>query len=231
MTNSETTEKHNHTSQGVSTEPDDGIRVVVADASHEKYVDTILQTITESAKVRGSGIASRTHEYLAKKMAERKAIIALDQNDEFAGFCYIESWEDKHYVANSGLIVLPKYRGHHLATRIKKVAFTLSRLRWPNAKLFGLTSQIAVMRINTMLGYVPVTFAQLTQDDAYWAGCGTPEQPRCVNCDVLARTGHKYCVCTAMLYDPAQHVGEPLPVQLPDDIVKMAQEAARKNLR
>lgn len=212
-------------------ETDDGIRVVVADASHEKYVDTILQTITDSAKVRGSGIASRTHEYLAQKMAERKAIIALDKDDEFAGFCYIESWEDKHYVANSGLIVVPKYRGHHLATRIKKVAFTLSRLRWPKAKLFGLTSQIAVMRINTMLGYVPVTFAQLTQDDAYWAGCGTPEHPCCVNCDVLARTNRKYCVCTAMLFDPEEHVGEPLPVQLPDDIVKMAQEAARKDMR
>ena len=117
------------TESSFSKEPDDGIRVIVADASHEKYVDTILETITESAKVRGSGIASRTHEYLATKMAERKAIIALDKNDEFAGFCYIESWEDKHYVANSGLIVVPKYRGHHLATRIKKVAFTLSRLR------------------------------------------------------------------------------------------------------
>lgn len=212
-------------------ESDDGIRVVVADASHEKYVDTILQTITDSAKVRGSGIASRTHEYLATKMAERKAIIAIDKNDEFAGFCYIESWGNKHYVANSGLIVVPKYRGHHLATRIKKVAFTLSRLRWPKAKLFGLTSQIAVMRINTMLGYVPVTFVQLTQDDAYWAGCGTPEHPCCVNCDILARTNRKYCVCTAMLFDPDEHVGEPLPVQLPDDIVKMAQEAERKEMR
>ncbi len=212
-------------------ETDDGIRVVVADASHEKYVDTILQTITDSAKVRGSGIASRTHEYLAQKMAERKAIIALDKDNEFAGFCYIESWVDKHYVANPGHIVVPKNRGHHLATRIKKVAFTLSRLRWPKAKLFGLTSQIAVMRINTMLGYVPVTFAQLTQDDAYWAGCGTPEHPCCVNCDVLARTNRKYCVCTAMLFDPEEHVGEPLPVQLPDDIVKMPQEAARKDMR
>jgi len=208
----------------------DGLRVLVADASYEKYVDIILETITESAKKRGSGIASRTHEYLAQKMRERKAIIALDADDEFAGFCYIESWENKQYVANSGLIVVPKYRGNHLATRIKMVAFTLSRLRWPKAKLFGLTSQIAVMRINTMLGYVPVTFAQLTQDEAYWAGCGTPEEPRCINCDVLARTGRKYCVCTAMLYDPADHVGDPLPVQLPDDVVKMAQEAAAKNL-
>lgn len=220
-----------HDNNSATPEEDDGIRVLVADASHEKYVDTILKTITDSARKRGSGIASRTHEYVARKMRERKAVIALDKDDNFAGFCYIESWEHKQYVANSGLIVEPHYRGHHLATRIKEVAFTLSRLRWPHAKLFGLTSQIAVMKINTKLGYVPVTFAQLTQDDAYWAGCGTPEEPKCINCDILARTGRKYCICTAMLYDPKDHEGEPLPVQLPDDVVKMAQEAARRNLR
>ena len=180
-------------------EYNDGIRVIVADGSHEKYVDTILQTITDSAKVRGSGIASRTHEYVATKMRERKAVIAL-YGDEFAGFCYIESWENKHYVANSGLIVVPKFRGHHLATRIKRLAFSLSRTRWPHAKLFGLTSSGAVMRINTALGYVPVPFAELTQDDEYWKGCGTPDAPCCINCDVLARTGRKYCVCTGMLY-------------------------------
>ncbi|MBR3092441.1 MAG: GNAT family N-acetyltransferase [Bacteroidaceae bacterium] len=211
---------------------DEDFKVIVADSSHEKYVDIILATITDSAKKRGSGIASRTHEYLATKMRERKAIIALyGEEEEFAGFCYIESWGNKEYVANSGLIVVEKFRKHHLAMRIKQTAFTLSRLRWPNAKLFGLTSQTAVMRINTKLGYVPVAFSELTQDDAYWAGCGTPEHPCCVNCDVLARSNRKYCVCTAMLYDPKEHVGEPLPVQLPDDVVKMAQEAAAHNLR
>ena len=132
-------------------EYNDGISVVVADASHEKYVDTILQTITDAAKVRGSGIASRTHEYLATKMKERKAIIAL-YGEEFAGFCYIESWENKQYVANSGLIVVPKFRGHHLATRIKRLAFSLSRVRWPKAKIFGLTSSGAVMRASALLG-------------------------------------------------------------------------------
>lgn len=211
---------------------DEDFKVIVADSSHEKYVDIILATITDSAKKRGSGIASRTHEYLATKMRERKAIIALyGEEEEFAGFCYIESWGNKEYVANSGLIVVEKFRKHHLAMRIKQTAFTLSRLRWPNAKLFGLTSQTAVMRINTKLGYVPVAFSELTQDDAYWAGCGTPEHPCCVNCDVLARSNRKYCVCTAMLYDPKEHVGEPLPVQLPDDVVKMAKEAAEHNLR
>lgn len=208
----------------------DGIDVLVADASHEKYVDTILKTIADAAKVRGSGIASRTHEYVAQKMRERKAIIAL-HGEEFAGFCYIESWEDKHYVANSGLIVVPKFRQHRLATRIKETAFTLSRLRWPHAKLFGLTSQGAVMKINTKLGYVPVPLCDLTQDDEYWKGCGTPDHPCCINCDILARTGRKYCVCTGMLYDPADHEGEPLPVQLPPDVVKMAKDAAAKGLR
>ena len=203
----------------------DGIEIVVADTSHEKYVDTILETITASAKKRGSGIATRTHEYLTTKMRERKAIIALSGPEkEFAGFCYIESWGNKEYVANSGLIVVEKFRNHHLATRIKEAAFTLSRLRWPNAKLFGLTSQAAVMKINTRLGYVPVTFEQLTHDDAFWAGCGTPEDPHCINCDVLARTGRKYCVCTAMLYDPADHVGEPLPVEFPHEVVEMARQ-------
>lgn len=208
----------------------DGIRVFVASEKDEKYVDTILETITNAAKVRGSGIAKRTHEYLTTKMRERKAILAL-KGEEFAGFCYIESWENKHYVANSGLIVVEKFRGHHLATRIKKVAFSLSRLRWPKAKLFGLTSSGAVMKINTSLGYEPVPFSELTQDDDYWKGCGTPECPCCINCDVLARTGRKYCVCTGMLYDPEKHQGEPLPVSLPEDIVMMAQRAAKLDLR
>ena len=84
------------------------------------------------------------------------------------------------------------------------------------------------MKINTALGYVPVTFAELTDDEAYWKGCGTPEHPCCVNYDILQRTGRRYCVCTAMLYDPAAHPDEKLPVELPEDVVKMAREAAAK---
>ena len=201
---------------------DDGIEVLVADASHEVYVDEILQAIDDATKVRGSGIARRTHEYVATKMIERKAVIALaGEEKKFAGFCYIESWENKQYVANSGLIVVPEFRGHHLATRIKKVAFALSRVRWPKAKIFGLTSSGAVMRINTMLGYVPVPFSEITQDEEFWKGCGTPEDPKCVNCDVLARTGRRYCICTGMLYDPARHPDAPLPAELPADVLAM----------
>ena len=176
------------------------IEVIVADASHEKYVDEILETISAAAKVRGTGIAKRTHEYVAQKMREGKAVIALaGEEKEFAGFCYIESWGNKQYVANSGLIVVDKFRRRGLAKRIKKTAFNLSRTMWPNAKLFGLTSGGAVMRINTELGYVPVPFAELTDDEAFWKGC-----EGCVNHDILERTGRRYCICTAMLYDPAE---------------------------
>jgi GNAT superfamily N-acetyltransferase len=177
------------------------IDVIVADASHEKYVDEILETISAAAKVRGTGIAKRTHEYVAQKMREGKAVIALAGDEkEFAGFCYIESWGNKQYVANSGLIVVDKFRRRGLAKRIKKTAFELSRKMWPNAKLFGLTSGGAVMRINTELGYVPVPFAELTDDEAFWKGC-----QGCINHDILERTGRRYCICTAMLYDPAEH--------------------------
>ena len=176
------------------------IKVIVADASHEKYVDEILETISAAAKVRGTGIAKRTHEYVAQKMREGKAVIALAvEQEEFAGFCYIESWGNKQYVANSGLIVVDKFRRRGLAKRIKKTAFDLSRKMWPEAKLFGLTSGGAVMRINTELGYVPVPFAELTDDEAFWRGC-----EGCINHEILERTGRRYCICTAMLYDPEE---------------------------
>lgn len=111
----------------------DNIEVKVADASHEKYVDTILKTISDAAKVRGTGIAKRTHEYLATKMREAKAVIALD-GDKFAGFSYIETWGNKHYVTTPGLIVHPDYRGLGLSKRIKNLTFTLARVRWPPGK-------------------------------------------------------------------------------------------------
>lgn len=174
----------------------DTIKIMVANESHYTYIDEILSTIEESSKDRGTGIAKRSPEYVKNKMAEGKAIIALD-GEVFAGFCYIKSWGNKQYVANSGLIVNPKYRGHGVAKKIKKFSFDLSRQRFPNAKLFGLTSGAAVMKINTELGYVPVTFADLTDDEEFWKGC-----QGCVNFDVLQRTNRRYCICTAMLYDP-----------------------------
>lgn len=115
------------------------VKVMVADESHIKYIDTILTTIAEAAKKRGSGIAKRSPEYVATKMREAKAVIAL-QGEKFAGFSYIETWGNKHYVTTSGLIVHPDFRGLGLAKRIKNLTFTLARQRWPHAKIFSLTS-------------------------------------------------------------------------------------------
>ena len=174
----------------------DDIDVMVADESHVTYVTTILDTIEAAAKVRGTGIAKRSHDYVAQKMREGKVIIAL-AGDEFAGFTYIESWGNKQYVATSGLIVADKFRNQGLARRIKHASFQLARLRWPKAKIFSLTSGSAVMKLNTELGYLPVTYADLTDDEAFWRGC-----VGCVNHDVLISRQRRFCICTAMLFDP-----------------------------
>ena len=186
------------------------IQVMVADESHVKYVDTILQTIADAAKVRGTGIAKRSPEYVATKMREAKAVIALE-GERFAGFSYIETWGNKHYVTTSVLIVHPDYRGLGLAKRIKNLTFTLARVRWPHAKIFSLTSGSAVMTMNTQLGYHPVTFNDLTDDEAFWRGC-----QGCINHDVLERTGRKFCICTAMLFDPDEH----LPAKISPEVME-----------
>ena len=172
----------------------------MAGPEHEKYVDTILDTIAEAAKVRGTGIAKRTHEYLTKKMLEAKAVIALTKDGRFAGFSYIESWGHSKFVANSGLIVRPEYRKSGLARRIKHAIFELSRKKFPDAKIFGITTSAAVMKINNELGYRPVTFGELTDDETYWQGCAS-----CCNYDILLRNNKTKCLCTGMLYDPAEH--------------------------
>lgn len=190
------------------------ITIRIASAADEHYVDTILNTIREAAKKRGTGIAERTHEYVATKMRESKAVLAVC-GDRFAGFSYIETWGSKHYVTTSGLIVHPDFLGLGVARRIKDYTFTLARVRWPQAKIFSLTSGDAVMKMNTQLGYVPVSFNQLTDDDAFWRGC-----EGCVNHDILVAKNRRFCICTGMLYDPDKHKGEPTPIEVFQDIVK-----------
>ncbi len=172
------------------------MRIIIANKSHASHAETICKNIEESAKVRGTGIARRTPEYIINKMEKGNAVIALD-GEKFAGFCYIETWSHEKYVANSGLIVHPDYRNQGLAKDIKQVIFDHSRKKYPHAKIFGITTGLAVMKINYELGYQPVTFSELTDDESFWKGCQT-----CKNYDVLTRTDHKMCLCTGMMYDP-----------------------------
>jgi len=172
------------------------MKIIRAKAEHIIYAKTISECIDESAKSRGTGIARRTPEYIMTKMQNGNAVIAIDQ-DKFAGFCYIEVWGHGKYVAHSGLIVATYYRGQSLARKIKKEVFDLSLKKYPDAKVFGITTGMAVMKINYQLGYKPVHFSELTDDPEFWKGCQT-----CKNYDVLTRTEQKMCLCTGMLFDP-----------------------------
>ena len=153
-----------------------------------------------SALARGTGIAKRSPEYVAQKMEEGKAVIALTEQNDWVGFCYIEVWGHEQFVANSGLIVAPAFRKSGVAKLIKHKVFNLSRKKYPEAKIFGLTTGLAVMKINSDLGYEPVTYSELTDDEEFWAGCKS-----CVNYDTLMSKERKNCFCTAMLYDPKDH--------------------------
>jgi hypothetical protein len=175
------------------------IIIRVATAADKIYAETITQEMEESAKARGTGIAKRSPDYIVQKIDEGKAVIAVTDDGTWVGFCYIETWEGE-YVANSGLIVSPNFRKSGVAKSIKQKIFALSREKYPEAKIFGLTTGLAVMKINSDLGYEPVTYSELTQDEKFWAGCRS-----CVNFDILMSKERKNCLCTAMLYDPKDH--------------------------
>ncbi|NGM73540.1 GNAT family N-acetyltransferase [Sphingobacterium sp. SGL-16] len=177
--------------------------IIPATAEHVIHAEAICNEMFESAKARGTGIARRKPEYVAKKMEEGKAVIALHKDGRWAGFCYIETWSHGDYVANSGLIVSPEFRKVGLAKAIKKRVFELSHEKYPKAKIFGLTTGLAVMKINSELGYEPVTYSELTQDEEFWAGCKS-----CINYDILVSKDRKNCMCTAMLWDPAEKAKE-----------------------
>ncbi len=181
----------------------------MAKPGHEIYAEAVCQLITDSAKARGTGIATRKPEYVRTKIENGNAVLAF-VGEELAGFCYIEIWSHNRYVANSGLIVSPKFRRLGLAKKIKKEIFNLSRNKYPDARIFGITTSLPVMRINSSLGYEPVTFSELTQDDAFWSGCSS-----CPNYDILLRNERKMCLCTAML---APSANEAMALDLSDMI-------------
>ena len=174
------------------------IRVATPADSH--YAVTITDEMQSSAQARGTGIAKRSPEYIENKINEGKAVIAVTTEGEWVGFCYIEAWGHDQFVANSGLIVAPQYRKSGVAKQIKQRIFNLSKEKYPTAKIFGLTTGLAVMKINSDLGYEPVTYSELTDDEEFWSGCKS-----CVNFDILMSKERKNCMCTAMLYDPADH--------------------------
>ena len=113
---------------------DQQIIIRVANSGDVHYATTITNEMEASAKARGTGIAKRSPEYVSKKMEEGKAVIAHTPDGAWVGFCYIEAWGQRQYVANSGLIVAPAFRKSGVAKQIKKRIFDLSREKYPNCK-------------------------------------------------------------------------------------------------
>lgn len=187
-----------HLNALTSLEPN--IIVRIADRGDTVYAVNITDEMASSAKARGTGIAKRSTAYVSQKIEEGKAVIAVTEAGEWVGFCYVEAWQHGQFVANSGLIVAPAFRKTGIAKKIKHTIFQMSRDKYPNAKLFGLTTGLAVMKINSELGYEPVTYSELTDDEEFWAGCKS-----CVNYDILMSKERKNCMCTAMLYEPKQN--------------------------
>ncbi|WP_144282758.1 GNAT family N-acetyltransferase [Chryseobacterium echinoideorum] len=172
------------------------MEIEISSSMHLMYVCEIQQEMYDSAQRRGTGIAKRSIEYLSEKITDGNAVVATDKG-KWVGFCYIETWSHGQFVANSGLIVSSEFRHLGVATLIKDKIFALSRKKYPDAKIFGLTTGLAVMKINSDLGYKPVIYSELTQDEEFWNGCKS-----CVNYDILMKKERKNCLCTAMLFVP-----------------------------
>jgi hypothetical protein len=161
------------------------------------FADQIIHEMESSAIARGSGISKRSATSIIEKIDTGKAVVAVTEDGEWAGFSYIETWDNEKFVSNSGLIVSPKHRNQGIASQIKTQIFELSRRKYPSAKVFSITSGLALMKLNTRLGFEPVTYSEIAQEARFWEGCKS-----CVNYDVLQSKNRCNCLCTAMLFDP-----------------------------
>lgn len=195
------------------------MEIEISSSIHLMYVSEIQQEMYDSAQRRGTGIAKRSIEYLSEKISDGNAVVATE-NGEWVGFCYIETWSHGQFVANSGLIVSPKFRERGAATLIKDKVFQLSRDKYPTAKVFGLTTGLAVMKINSDLGYKPVIYSELTQDEEFWNGCKS-----CVNYEILIKKERKNCLCTAMLFVPDNNKVNGVENTQPENQYKNDQES------
>lgn len=180
---------------------EDDFYIELTNASHISWIKEIAEVTLSSALARGTGISGRSAELLEEKMKNGEAVIAFSFDGKWAGFSFISSWNNGRFVSNSGLIVAPEFRHTGLAKKIKRKIFELSRTKYPEASIFSLTTGLAVMKMNHELGFEPVTYSELPQDDAFWQNCKT-----CINCPILMSKERKNCLCTAMLYNPKHKI-------------------------
>lgn len=161
------------------------------------YAAQISEEMDASARARGTGIGRRSCDSICQKIAEGNAIIALTKEGQWVGYIYLEVYANGNFVSHCGLIVAPGWRRLGVATQMKDNIFWLTRAKYPLAKIFGITTTLATMRINSKLGLQPVTFSEITQDPSFWKKC-----EQCVNYQNLKNTCFKNCYCTAMMFEP-----------------------------
>ena len=172
------------------------IIVRISNASDLQYVSIIENQITESTKYPGVKMLRRSPELIAEKIILGEAVIACTLSGEWVGFSYIQPWDNATFVANCALVVAHPYRQKGIARRIKEKILDLSKKKYPGAKIFGLTASLAVMKINSSLGFHPVTYSEITQNEQYWTACQS-----CSNYSILESRKQKNCLCTAMVYN------------------------------
>jgi GNAT superfamily N-acetyltransferase len=178
-----------------------GFQVRTAEPKDVKYVYPILEEMERSARARGTGIARRTPQSICRKIYDGKAVIALTEGGDWAGFVYLEVWSGGEFVSNSGMIVNPAYRNQGVASMIKDRVFALARSRYPMAKIFSITTGAVIMKMNHRLGFEPVVYSSITRDGGFWDQC-----KQCVNYPILESNRREKCLCTAMVYDPLEEV-------------------------
>lgn len=169
------------------------VRTAVAGDVH--HVDTIIEHINQAAANPESGICKRSATLLTNKIIAGDAVIAVTPDDRWAGFSYIAAWDEDRFVSSCALTVADEFRQSGLARSIKSAILELARTKYEHAVVFGLTTSLAVMKINAQLGYKPVTYSEITNNEAFWESCKT-----CQHYDILERKQRKNCLCTAMVF-------------------------------
>src|SRR5262249_18612440 len=114
------------------------IIIRIANERDIQYTEIIIEQIAESVK-ENTGICKRSAELINQKIKEGNAVIAVSTNFEWAGFCYIQEWDNGKFVSSCGLIVSPHCRKTNVARKIKEKIFELAVQKYPSSKLFGLT--------------------------------------------------------------------------------------------
>ncbi len=200
------------------------ITVRIATKKDYCYAEIISKELNTSAANRGVQIKNRTPKYILDKMETGLAIVAINsETEEWIGFSTLEVWEHEQFVANTGLIIAPKYRGHGFSMLIKSKLFELSRQKYPKAKIFSLTGNPNIIQINQTLGFTTVPFSTILNDNLFLTGCNS-----WVNYSEIMRhsSGH-----VAMVYAPIAESQKEFKIKFGQYLTNKLRSFGKKTVR